>query len=378
MPDSKTLEELESELNAALESDDEELASELLDKVENFESEQADEPAAEEAEVVTLTPPAPEAEEAPADFATQVKGAIASSGGFDNILVQLSPEDINTLVVEMDGEDDRLALVLPGVTDLGLDRVHLEVVDDVRRAARGLALAAAGGVDLEEELITSNSGRQYTIEDGICYNLRSTEQPDLGGNITKIVDPVPCKGHLAYKRIDGKFVATGEKLLRCTHQWAAMFQLGNWVTVSKNSYLKTVITEIAQRVGDESARKNAADQIEEWRTKSAATQEVRAEQAMSINHMRNTNQVDPQTGLIPSMPEILNQTLPSGETLQAAIAALNGSLFLVTFNMPMNGRSVESRVRARNAQDFLVKVAPSMVTAKRHQGQLELLDVKSV
>ncbi|MHC4061983.1 MAG: hypothetical protein ACYSR6_10305, partial [Planctomycetota bacterium] len=344
--------------------------------IESFdETEQADEPVAEEAEVIA--PPAPEAA-ASDDPKAAFRAAIAESSGFENTLVQLSPDQITELLVEMPNEDDRLGLYIPGVSNPEFERIHLEIKPDVARAARGLALAAAGGVDLDSQTITSNSGRVYELEGDKCYHIRQTTQPDLQGGVTTIEDPVLCKGNLDYKRVNDKFVPTGETLQRCTHQWAAMFALGYWVTVSRKSYEKTVKVEIAQRVGNDEARELAKQQIAIWREKGQENREVRAVHAQAINHVKNTDGMDPETGLIPSMPEILNQSLPTGDTLQQAIAKLNGSIFYVTFNMPVNGRIQESRVRARNTEELLVRIAPSMVAAKMQQGQLELLDVTSV
>jgi hypothetical protein len=298
-------------------------------------------------------------------------------GPFQARLAQLSPDAISKLLVPVTDTEDLLALILPGTSKITAEtRLHLEVRGDVKRAARGLAIAAAGGVDLDARLISSNSGRDYTIEDGVCYELRSTEQPDFSGNVAVLEQKVACKGHLDYEKVDGKFVATGKQLMRCQHQWALMFSLGYFVTASAKMFTEVARTEIGQRVGDEAARKAAQAQIALWTNNTEERREVRSEFAQAIAAERNLGNVGPD-GLLPAKTEIGGYQLPNGKTVSQTVVDLKGRMFALKIQLPMrdNGTVEVTTRTVKNMAELASAVAPHFAVARQNSGSLKVLEV---
>ncbi|MGH2619373.1 MAG: hypothetical protein ACRDHG_02215 [Anaerolineales bacterium] len=368
------------EFEAAVENDDPK-AGQLLDRVTELEgllqSQLNGAPAAPviSAAAIGLEPVV--RKEAPQMAGLSITKGQLGIKAFESVLGALSPADISQLLVPVTDTEDLLALVLPGVSKITAEnRSHLTQRGDVKRAARGLAIAAAGGVDLDARLITSASGSEYTIEDGVCYELRSTEQPDFSGNVAILSQKVACKGHLGYDRVDGKFVPTGESLLRCKHQWALMFALGYFVTASKSVFETVARTEIGNSVGDAAARAAAGAQISEWSNNREARQEVRTVFAQAIAHEKNMGNVGPD-GLLPAKTEIGGYQLPSGKTVAQAVADLRGRMFALKMELPMrdNG-TVEVVTRTvKNMAELASAVAPHFAVANQNEGTLKVLDL---
>ncbi len=350
MPEQNEQESLDAKFEAAIEADDNEAAAELLSQVED----------------------------APSDGAALFTDEALGLGGFDPVLAQLSLEQIAALQIQVPNKDDLSAMYLPGtsVIDSG-HRLHLTNRGDVKRAARGLAIAAAGGVDLDSKVIMSNSGRQYTIENGECMELTKTEQPDFEGNVAVLVQKIACKGHLEYAS-NGSGL-TGGSHVRCLHQWALMFKFGYYVTASTKGFFspeKPIIqTEIANRVGDESARAVAQAQITQWTQNSSDRRDVRTGFAQAINAEKNELGLA-EGSYLPPKTEIGAYDLPTGETVSEAITSLKGRQFALTVRLPMNDKTIDITTRTvKNLTELASVVAPHFAVARQNNGALLALEL---
>ncbi len=371
----KTLEQLDAELVEATEADDLERASAILKQIEDATP--ADAPVVS-AEAIglesTVAKEATQTMDAPESIT--ITKASLGVGGFTPVLAGLSSDEISALMIPVSDAEDLMALIIPGTSVLDADhRIHLAERGDVKRAARGLAIAAAGGVDMDSQVILSNSGRAYTIEDGICYELKRVEQPDFAGNIAILEQKVACKGHLEYKKADKGFELTGRQHLRCLHQWALMFQLGYFVTASIKVYDVIVRTEIAGRVGDEQARATAKTQVEEWVQNSDNRREVRTEFAQAITAQKNELGLADNSHL-PPKTEIGGYALPDGKTVSQAVVDLRGRQFALKVELPMNGKTIEIVTRTvKNLTELASVVAPHFAVARQNSGELVAVEL---
>ena len=298
-------------------------------------------------------------------------------GPFEPTLAQLSAAQINALLVPVADTDDLFALVVPGTSVISAEnRLHLTQRGDLKRAARGLAIAAAGGVDLDAQLIRSNSGREYTIEAGVCLEIQTQSQPDFSGNVATLEKRVPCKGHLAYNKVGDSFVPTGEEHLRCAHQWALMFALGYFVTASKGTFLEVARTEIGSRVGDAAARAEAKAVIDGWVENRETRTEVRTVFAKAIAHEKNLGNAGPD-GLLAARAEIAEFVLPSGKTVAQAVIDLKGRMFALKVQLPMGGDgTMEVTTRTvKTMSDLASAVAPHFAVARQNAGTLKVLEL---
>lgn len=358
MPDKLSQSELDAQFSEAIEADDMDGAQDALDAIEDLDQ-------------------APSNESGAAAFTDEALGL----GGFSAILTQLSSEQIAALQVQVPNKDDLSAMYLPGTTIIdAAHRIHVSKRGDVKRAARGLALAAAGGVDLDAQTIMSNTGSTYTIEDGICYELQRVEQPDFTGSVAILEKKVPCKGHLAYvKNPSGGFAETGEQHLRCLHQWALMFALGYYVTASTKGFFtedKPIVpVEIAQRVGDEPARAFAKTIIDGWVQNSGDRREVRTGFAQAINAEKQTAGLAEGSHL-PARSEIGGYPLPDGMTVSQAVTNLRGRQFALIVELPMNEKTIRVTTRTvKNLTELASVVAPHFAVAKQNAGELVALEL---
>jgi len=393
---SKKLQALQSELKNAeiefdqsVEADQTERANSALARVEALSAEiealegkapVSDESAGVSAEAIGLEPAV--VKEATTMSETPEGITISKQdlgvGSFEPVLAQLSPDQINALMVKVTGTEDLMALILPGTSVIDVEhKLHLVERGDVKRAARGLALAAAGGVDMDSSVILSNSGRTYTISDGICYELRRTEQPDFSGNVAVLEQQVPCKGHLRYNKTAAGFELTGGSHMRCLHQWALMFALGYFVTASEKTYASIVSTEIGQRVGSVAARNDAQAQIAEWTANGESRRETRTAFAQAIAHEKNVGNVD-ERGRLYARRDIAQFSLPDGKTVAQAVADLKGQQFTLTVELPLNGKTGQVVTRVvRNLSELADAIAPAFAVAAQNDGQLSVLEVNA-
>ncbi len=359
-----TYEQLDAQLVAATESDDRELASEILKKIEDLP--------------VDVQDGAMEAPATMTDSITLTKAALGIGEAFDPQLTQLTPEQIAQLVVEVSDADDLMAMILPGTSVIDADnRTHLTQRGDVKRAARGLALAAAGGVDFESKLITSNSGSKHTIENDECVEITVTSQPNFQGGQAVLRSKKPCQGHLEYRKVGTSFEKTGGEHMRCLHQWALVFATGGYVTASAKIFGAVAITEIGQRVGDETARANADAVIGTWVEKADARREEREIYAKAINHEKNEGRTTAEGRLNPR-PEISQFLLPSGETVAQAVSALKGQYFTLTIELPLNNKMAKRTTRVvRNLSELADAVATNFAVASQYGGEVKALSVNA-
>jgi hypothetical protein len=221
----------------------------------------------------------------------------------------------------------------------------------------------------------SNSGSTYTIEEGICLELKRVEQPDFAGNVAILEQKVACKGHLEYKKTDNGFAPTGQQLLRCLHQWALMFQLGFFVTASIKVYDVIVRTEVGQRVGDESARAVSQAKVDEWVQNSDDRREMRTEFAQAITAQKNELGLAPSSYL-PPKTEIGGYALPDGKTVSQAVVDLRGRQFALKVELPMNGKTIEIVTRTvKNLTELASVVAPHFAVARQNSGELVAVEL---
>ena len=308
------------------------------------------------------------------------KEALGIGSEFTSSLNALSIDTIKTYMVEVEDTDDLLALILPGVTKVSANtRIHLELRGEVKRASRGLGLAAAGGV--VDGIITSPNGNIHQVEEGVCHAKSTSVQPDSFSQQMAVIERTsPCLGHLDYRNVgssdEPKWEKTGREFTRCQHQWALMFAAGYFVTVSKKTYREVVITEIASRVGDDTARDVAKAQIQEWRDKRQTNFETRKAVAQGIQHAKNVMDLSADQRL-PSVPEVLTLALPDGQSIRDKVLGLGGARFVVTFELPLNGQQVEQTIRAGSLDELTSRVAPIYAAAKLQGASLKPLSVEA-
>ena len=363
-------EELDAQLVAATESDDRELASEILKKIEDLPVDAQDE--------------AKEASNNMDAFEGMKLTSMSLGLGAEFVpqLKELTLEQIKTLVREDSDSKDRVALILPGTSVMEKDPIHVSTRGNIVRAARGLAIAAAGGVDFKTKLITSMSGSTHTIEDGKCIEVTTTSQPSFGPENAKIRSTKPCQGHLEYEvKYDGKgnktFAKTGNEHTRCYHSWALVFALGGWVTTSKEKHGLKAIVEVCQRVGDESARDSAQVVVDQWVENADERRTEREIYAKAINHERNEGNVTPEGRLNPR-PEISQFVLPSGETVAQAVSALQGQYFTLTIELPLNNVMAKRTTPVvKNLLELADAVATNFAVASQYGGEVKALSVNA-
>lgn len=306
---------------------------------------------------------------------TLTKESLGIGSEFTSALNALDLATIKSALIEVQDTDNLSALVVDGVSKLDSEhRIHVERRGEIRRAARGFALFAAGGV--ENGQITSPDGSLHYVEDGICYEKSETKQPDsFTAGFATIERIVPCLGHLEYRKVGEKFVKTGGEYTRCLHQWALMFAGGFFITFNRELYSDVIITEAAQRVGDEDAREVAKAQIEEWQQNRQANFESRKTVAQAIVHTKNKMGLGENEPL-PAAPDVLNLELPDGKTVKDAVLALGGARFVATFELPINGETSRQKVRAGSLSELASRVAPIYAAARMQQLALVPVEVK--
>ena len=308
------------------------------------------------------------------------KEALGIGSEFTSSLDALSIDTIKTYMIEVEDTDDLMALVLPGVTKVSANtRIHLELRGEVKRAARGVGVVAAGGV--VDGIITSPNGNIHQVEAGVCMGKTTSLQPDsFSAQMAVIERTSPCLGHLDYRNIgtsdEPKWEKTGREFTRCWHQWALMFAAGYFVTFSKKVYRDVVITEIANRVGDDTAREVAKAQIQEWRDNRQTNFENRKAVAQGIQHAKNVMGLAKDQPL-PDVPEVLTLTLPDGQSIRDKVLSLGGARFVVSFELPLNGQQVVQNIRANSLDELTSRVAPIYAAAKLQQATLKPLSVEA-
>lgn len=307
------------------------------------------------------------------------KEALGIGGEFESSLEALSLTDIQAALVEVQDTEDLEALVHSTSKITPETRIHVEQRGEIRRMARGFALFAAGGVGTDGH-ITSPDGNVHYVEEGVCYQKSLTKQPDsFTGTMATIERVTPCLGHLEYRNTGTsdkpKFVKTGKEYTRCLHQWALMFAAGYFTTFSKGTYHDVVVTEIAQRVGDEGAREVAEEQISEWRANSAERFETRKFVAQSIQHTKNVMGLD-DSDRLPAATDVLSLTLPNGKSVKDSVLALGGARFVATFELPINGETSRQKVRAGSLAELASRAAPIYAAARMQKAELVPVEVK--
>ena len=378
---SKTLEQLDAEFAAAAEADDSELAGKLLKQIETF----GEEPVVS-AEAIGLEPTvAKEATQMDAPESITITKADLGMGDFKSPLAQLTDEQIDSYIVKVESTEDKIALILPGVSIIDAEHaLHIQKRPDVKRAARGLALAAAGGVDTDSQVITGASGRVYTIVEGECFEVQQTPQLNWDGSANPIVKHVPCRSHLEYRKNPGKgFTATGGQHLRGKHQWALMYAFGYFITCSQKTFDEegnsVVRTEIGASVGTDSVRKAAQAQFAQWTQNRESNNEVRTAFAQATNARKNELGLEPGSYL-PPQNEIGGFDLPTGETVSEAIVSLQGRQFALLVRVPVDerGKIIEIATRTcKNLAELASAVAPHFALARKNNGKLLALELQA-
>lgn len=309
------------------------------------------------------------------------KEALGVGGTFTSVLKALDYDTIVSYMIDVEDAEDLMVLGMPEYSQFDSEhRIHVVERGEIRRAARGFAIFAAGGV--EAGTITSPNGHIHVVEDAVCYEKVQTQQPDsFSGAMNLIERTSPCLGHKEYRNTgtpdQPRWEATGREFSRCLHQWALMFDAGYFVSFSKGTFFDVIVTEIAQRVGDEDAREQAQAQIAEWRANAAQRHEVRVAFAQTINHVKN------QLGLredeqLPAAPQVLETKLPDGRTLREAILDLKGQQFVVEFQVPVNGELITQRRKAMNLQHAQSVMAPAYAVALLNQTPLKVSAVEAI
>jgi len=108
-------------------------------------------------------------------------------------------------------DSDILLLQGPASKLVKANRVHLEQREDVKRAARGLALFLGGAIQADGSVL-NGAGASYQVIDGQCFKITEFLQTNYDGSKTTVRQPEACKGLLDPK--------TGDATMRCKHQWA--------------------------------------------------------------------------------------------------------------------------------------------------------------
>lgn len=266
-------------------------------------------------------------------------------------------------------EDSDILLLQAPTSKLSKEyRVHLEQREDVKRAARGLALFLGGAVQADGS-ISNGAGATYKVVDGQCFKQVQFLQTNYDGTKTKVFAPEACKG-----LID----KNGASTMRCKHQWALEFAAGTFVTVSRKFFFDVVWAEMATIIGDEGAAELAKAKFAEWRENGETRQLARATIAQAINNERNLGHVD-EKGLIPAATSVLDMVL-DGRTVRQHIVDTKGRFFSATVEIPAEGKdgmrllSVKTRA-CRNADDFASAVAPMVAAAARYEHPLVIKSI---
>lgn len=386
MIDSSNRSTLEAELEVLIESDgDAGAISALIARIDSMPEDGVELSAqALEIEPTVVTPvepqPAlPNEKEHNVTSINLTKEDLGIGGEFTSVLKALDIDTIKTGLVEIQDTDNLSALFAQGTSQGDAEhRIHIEQRGEIRRAARGYALFAAGGVANGQ--ITSPDGSLHYVEDGICYKKSLTTQPDsFTGTMATIERITPCLGHLAYRNNgtheEPKWVKTGEEYTRCLHQWALMFASGFFITFNRELYSDVIITEIAKRVGDEQAREVAKEQISEWRENSTQRFEERKFMAQAIQHTKDKMGLA-DDALLPAAPDVLSLTLPNGKTVKDSVLALGGARFVATFELPINGETSRQKIRAGSLAELASRAAPIYAAAKLQKIELVPVEVK--
>lgn len=306
-------------------------------------------------------------ESATTDALSITKEVLGIGGEFSSALSSLSLDTIKSYIVAVQETDDLAVLVMPGKSIIDADhRIHVEQRGEIRRAARGFGIFAAGGV--QGGIITSPNGNVHFVENGVCMQKTSSVQLDSFSGKTALIERTSeCLGHLDYRNVgtpdNPKWQATGREFSRCQHQWALMFAAGFFISFSKSTYTDVIWVELGQRVGDAAARQAALDKIAEWRDNRQENFETRKTVAQATQHFKNIMGLSEEQ-LLPAVPEVLTLTLPSGKSVRDAVLALGGARFVVTFEVPMNGKTVEQNIRANSLNELASRVAPIFAAAK--------------
>lgn len=305
-------------------------------------------------------------------------------GARENHLPQLSLDTLSAALIKVPDEisDNMMLIGVPGVMKVSPEtRIHIQERGEVRRAARGLALALAGGV--KDGKITSNDGSIHIVREGVCVEIQSFKQFDsFNGKMALIERERECKGHLGYRKQGDSFVPTGEEFTRCLHQWAIMFSLGYVVSFGlkqangqPTNYPDVALVEMAQRVGDADAREYAKAQVDEWSGNAAARFEKRKVYSQAMQAERNEKNLA-DGSYLPDRPEILGYKLPDGRTIQDAIGDLRGSFGVLDFTLPINGEMARASVGFRTPNELASRIAPHLATAKYQGGELKAVALR--
>lgn len=382
------LERIDEAIDEAVENDENDRASALVRERESIEAQIAElqsgsaDESTELAEAVRAEAPSKEETVTEAQNNILTKEQLGITGDFASPFSKLSTEQLDAALVTVQ-DAKMVALVFPGVSKLNADnREHLQTRGDVRRAARGLAIAMAGGVDTDSGVVTSTSGSQYVVKGGKSYRLDQRMQPNSDGTLTPIVIETPTNGHLDYKKVDGKFVPTGDELIRDTHAWALMFDAGYFATFGTEqqdgspTQLDVIARmELYNRLGDDNAREIARAQWEAWGEARQQRVETRAAFAQAINAEKSAGNVTPQ-GLLPAESGVAGLSLSNGQTVAEAIAALQGRRFRLSMNLPVNGRMTPATTKVvNNLAELASAVAPHFAVARAAGAAIEALEV---
>jgi hypothetical protein len=375
-----TVEQLQRELEMALEADDATSARKLMARIR----------AAQQNGSVELATDINAPKEGPmnavvnatqlglTDTAAPAAGAITKEmlgikpGSFKSALKQLSEAEIRGMIVPVTGTEDLAVLIVPGVSKLdAAHRIHVQSRGDAKRAFRGAAIVAGGGVQPDGSVISA-TGTKHRISGGQCFEIVEALQVNSDGSTSKVEGTKPCMGHLDYQKSGDRFVATGKEYMRCKHSWALAMAQGYFVSFSMATFSTIAFVEIAQSVGDEAARQAAGETIETWSLNAELHQAVRRETAQAINYAHTLGNVTPEGRLAPR-GEALNLKLADGSFVKDAILALKGQRFRVEFAVPLsNGAVAKSTTRMCNTPtDLADAAAPLFATAEANNGVLE-------
>lgn len=294
---------------------------------------------------------------------------------FESVLDVLISEDIAALFTQVADTENLTALTLENTVVDAEHRIHVKSSGDVSRAARGAAIAVAGGV--ANGLVTSPSGNKHEIRDGLCISMQRQNQINGDGSITPLYAESACKGHLKYRKdfTTGQFVRVEGEHLRCKHAWAAMYAAGYFVTFATNPHKERAAFEIANSVGDEQARIDAKQVEAGWESNRQDKFEMRKTYAVAKNAAVNAGLVEAD-GTLPAFAGIADYTLPSGETVAQAVSALKGQRFVLRIEVPVGDERRESSTRVVNNMTELAKViAPSIQVCKMDNVGLKVLEV---
>lgn len=265
-------------------------------------------------------------------------------------------------------EDSDILLLQAPTSKLSKEfRVHLEQREDVKRAARGLALFLGGAIQADGTVL-NGAGASYQVIDGQCFKMTEFTQTNYDGSKTKVRQPETCKG-----LIDSK---TGVATMRCKHQWALEFASGTFVTCSRKFFELVVAAEMANIIGDEAAQEFAKQTFETWREKGETRQAARVAVAQAINDQRNRGAVDPNTGLLPAYTTV-GDLVVDGKTVRDLVLEAKGRMFRLSVTVPvkeLHGEEIKPTVMTtracRNLQELASVVAPLAAAAKMNGGDI--------